>query len=206
MRVCICATQVPFAHGGAEIHVESLHRELLRRGFEAEIVTLPFSSTTLYRCADGYIQVSGGGSYFGRVVEMMGQPPEFDDPTWYEPESQFNADLAQIFEESFIPWCIERTKTEVWTAGQKSRVLCAPLNTMEELVEDQNFNARNAFADIGHPAAGRLLYPGRPFIMSESPWTFRRPAPLLGQHTAEILEGIGYNAYHLAQFRQEGVV
>jgi glycosyltransferase involved in cell wall biosynthesis len=41
-RVVICATQIPFAHGGAEILVDSLLAELLRRGFEAEVVRLPF--------------------------------------------------------------------------------------------------------------------------------------------------------------------
>jgi glycosyltransferase involved in cell wall biosynthesis len=44
MRICICATQVPFSHGGAEIHVEGLRAELERRGFEVSVVTLPFAS------------------------------------------------------------------------------------------------------------------------------------------------------------------
>jgi glycosyltransferase involved in cell wall biosynthesis len=43
MRICICATQIPFSRGGAEIHVESLHRELKRRGHEVDIVTVPFA-------------------------------------------------------------------------------------------------------------------------------------------------------------------
>lgn len=41
-RICICATQVPFVKGGAQIHVESLQRELLERGFAVEMVQLPF--------------------------------------------------------------------------------------------------------------------------------------------------------------------
>lgn len=41
-RICICATQIPFSRGGGEIHVESLQRELNQRGFEAELVTVPF--------------------------------------------------------------------------------------------------------------------------------------------------------------------
>jgi glycosyltransferase involved in cell wall biosynthesis len=41
-RIAIAATQIPFARGGAEILVESLHQELLRRGFEVEVVRLPF--------------------------------------------------------------------------------------------------------------------------------------------------------------------
>jgi hypothetical protein len=42
MRVCVCAPQVPFSRGGAEIHVDSLVAELRRRGFEAELVSLPY--------------------------------------------------------------------------------------------------------------------------------------------------------------------
>jgi glycosyltransferase involved in cell wall biosynthesis len=42
MRIAICAAQVPFAHGGAEIHVSGLHRALLEAGHEAEVVALPF--------------------------------------------------------------------------------------------------------------------------------------------------------------------
>jgi glycosyltransferase involved in cell wall biosynthesis len=43
MKICICATMVPFTEGGAEIHVESLRRQLVSRGFEATVVTLPFA-------------------------------------------------------------------------------------------------------------------------------------------------------------------
>ncbi|MCI0796728.1 MAG: CoA transferase [Chloroflexi bacterium] len=177
--------------------------EISRRGALATGTGYP---TGVYLCADGYIQVNGGGSYFKRVVEMMGRPPELEDPTWFEPESQYNSDLAQIFHEYFIPWCLERTKREIWTAAQKSRVLSAPLNTIEELVEDQHFNERDAFADISHPEAGRLLYPGRPFIMGESPWSVRRPAPLLGQHTDDILSSVGYNAECVSHLHRDGVV
>ena len=46
MRVCICATQLPFAHGGAEIHVEGLRQALVERGFDTTVVTLPFNAGT----------------------------------------------------------------------------------------------------------------------------------------------------------------
>lgn len=45
-RICICATQVPFAWGGAEILADSLRRQLVARGFEADVVTLPFQWPT----------------------------------------------------------------------------------------------------------------------------------------------------------------
>ena len=162
--------------------------------------------TGVFLCANGYIQINGGGNYFQRVVNMMDNPPELDDPTWYEPESQFNSDLADIFKAYFIPWCLERTKNEIWQAAQESGVLTGALNTIEELIEDQHFIQREAFADVEHPKAGRLMQPGRPFIMSESPWSIRSPAPLLGQHTDEILTSLGYHADEVARLHKEGVV
>lgn len=41
-RICVCGAQVPFAHGGAEMLVTSLRDELARRGYEVDVVTLPF--------------------------------------------------------------------------------------------------------------------------------------------------------------------
>ena len=41
-RVIVCEVQVPFVHGGAEYHVRALHKQLRVRGFEAELVSMPF--------------------------------------------------------------------------------------------------------------------------------------------------------------------
>ena len=85
-------------------------------------------------------------------------------------------------------------------------MLSGPINATSDLVGDAHFQGRDAFAEFDHPAAGRLLYPGRPFIMSESPWTVRLPAPLLGQHTDEALGALGYSDTAIAELRQQGVI
>ena len=85
-------------------------------------------------------------------------------------------------------------------------MISGPLNTMEEMVNDAYFQERVAFAEIDHSEAGRLTYPGRPFIMSKSPWSIRRPAPLLGQHTEEVLVELGYTKADIARLREQNVV
>lgn len=71
MRICVCASQVPFSRGGAEIHVDSLVAELRRRGFETELVTLPYfwnPRTQLLKSALAW-----------RLVELRdaaGEPPD----------------------------------------------------------------------------------------------------------------------------------
>jgi crotonobetainyl-CoA:carnitine CoA-transferase CaiB-like acyl-CoA transferase len=57
--------------------------------------------------------------------------------------------------------------------------------------------------EIEHAAMGKVTAPGRPFVMSESPWQLRRPAPLLGEHTREVLAEAGFAEREIAAF--EGV-
>ncbi len=160
----------------------------------------------VYPCKDGYLEITGGGSYFPRVVRMLGEPDFLKDPKWHAPESQHDPELKAEFDGYFYPWILSRTKQEAWQAAQQARVISAPMNTMEDLNDDANFADRGAFAEVEHPEAGRLRYPGRPFIMDATPWSIRRPAPLLGQHTEETLTALGYGADDIARLRESGVV
>ena len=160
----------------------------------------------VYPCEDGYFEVTGGLIYFPRVVRMLGDPPELLEPRWYTPESQTDPELKEEFEAHFLSWTIQRSKAEAWRAAQESDVLSGPLNTMEDVANDQHFIGRGAFAQIDHPVAGCLKYPGRPFVMTESPWEIRRPAPLLGQHNGEILQELGYGPGDQVRLRAQGVI
>ena len=160
----------------------------------------------VFICLDGYVQISGGRNYFDRVVAMMGAPPELLDERWYTPEAQYDPELEDEFSTYFIPWCLERTKFEIWHVAQEAGVLSGPVNATSDLVRDEHFAKRDAFTQFEHPAAGSLLYPGRPFVMSESPWRIRRSAPLLGEHTDDVLAELGYTATDIASFREQGTV
>ena len=149
----------------------------------------------VYPCKDGYVEITGGGNYFPRSVKMLGEPEALKDPKWYAPEAQQDSDLKAEFEEYFYPWVLGRTKHEVWHAAQAAHVISAPLNTIEDLNNDEFFIDRGAFAKFDHPQAGNLRYPGRPFVMERSPWSVRRPAPMLGQHNEEVLGRLGYSKH-----------
>ena len=77
---------------------------------------------------------------------------------------------------------------------------------LEDLANDQVFQSRGAFEIVDHPDAGEFAYPGRPFIMEHSPWSIRRPAPRLGEHTGEVLSELGYSQDDISRLRREGVV
>ena len=160
----------------------------------------------VFPCKDGYVEITGGGIYFPRSLKMLGEPEFLADERWHAPGAQQDPDLKAEFEEFFYPWVLSRTKREVWTAAQAARVLSAPINTMEDLHADPVFADRGVFADAEHPSAGRLRYPGRPFLMERTPWSIREPAPLLGQHTLELLAELGYTAADAAALKAKGVV
>ena len=162
--------------------------------------------TGIFPCEDGYFALAGGRVYFPRAVRMMDSPDELQDPKWHTPLAQSDPELKEEFEQIFYPWILSRSKQEAWEAAQGARVLSAPLNTMEDLSNEPFFNSRGVFAEVENPQAGTLKQTGRPFIMSESPWTFRMPAPLLGEHNREVLTGLGYSNEDLICLRQMGVI
>ncbi len=160
----------------------------------------------VFACADGYVEISGGGTRFPGTVRMLGSPPELTGPEWLAPTAALDPNLKERFDAIFIPWLFEHTKREIWAAAQAQNVLCAPLYTIEDLFTDPVFRERGFFVEAERPHLGRITMPGRPFLMSETPWILRRPAPLLGEHTDEVLREVGYTAARVQELRQAGAI
>ena len=193
--------------------VDRRQSALLAHQYTGELSHRPASGgsggypNAVYPTADGYLQINGSRMYWPRAVAMLGNPPELNTERWQDPASQGNPAMQDEFEsDHFLPWLLERTNAEAWQAAQESHVLSGPINTMADIDVDPSFNSRGVFTQADHPAAGRLRYPGRPFIMNQSPWQLRRTAPLLGQHTAEILAELGYDDAAIAALVDSGVV
>lgn len=107
------------------------------------------------------------------------------------------------------PWVAERTLDEVKQAFAKTGVCWGPYQTFQQmLVEDPRCSEANPmFAEIEQPGIGRYLMPGSPLSFSGFPREKARPAPILGQHTDEILSGIlGMSDAQIGQLRDKKVV
>ena len=142
--------------------------------------------TGVYPCADGYVEFSAAGARLDRFNEMLGEPEWLQDPKWYERGALLDADNVAELDAYFFTWLSDHTKREIWAAARKAKVLCGPLFDVAEIAADSHFRDRGFWTKVNHQALGEIEIPGRPFTMPKTPWSLRRPAPLLNEHNAEI--------------------
>jgi len=120
--------------------------------------------------------------------------------------ARYNPAIIEEWNANFVVWCIERTKREIWTEARRAKVMCGPLFTMQDLYEDEHFRGRGFWASITHPLMGEVELAGRPFTMPKGGWQLRRPAPLLGEHTAEVLREAGLSEAEIGAAAGEEVL
>ena len=94
-----------------------------------------------------------------------------------------------------------------WLARlDREGVPSGPINTYPEALADPHTLARGMVVDLVHPGAGPVKALGIPVKLSDTPGAVDRPAPILGEHTAEVLGELGYSATEQAELRVNGVV
>nr|VFJ87446.1 MAG: mesaconyl-CoA C1-C4 CoA transferase [Candidatus Kentron sp. LFY] len=107
------------------------------------------------------------------------------------------------------PWCFARTLNEIEDAFAKTGVCWGPYQTFNQMVdEDARCSTQNPlFTEIEQPGIGRYLVPGSPIDFSASPRLEPTRAPILGEHTDEILtQELGMNDKQIGGLRDKGVV
>jgi len=157
-----------------------------------------------FPCRDGYFSIYGGRVYWDRIVRMLGEFEVLTDPKWTTPTAQSDPFLKEEFVALLLSWSMQHTKQECMEIAQEYRVPCVAAQEISEVVADPHFNERGFFIELSHPVVGELKYPGRPFVMSETPFRVERPAPLLGEHNQEVYAEVGYSGEdlaHLAEWR-----
>jgi formyl-CoA transferase len=84
---------------------------------------------------------------------------------------------------------------------------CGPINTVADVFDHPQAETRRLALETDHPTAGRIKVAGFPYKLSETPAEVRRPAPLLAQHTEEVLtELLGYSADEIASLCEAGSI
>jgi crotonobetainyl-CoA:carnitine CoA-transferase CaiB-like acyl-CoA transferase len=159
-----------------------------------------------FRAKDGMLVIGAGNDkLFDLLAELMGQPELSKDERFRSnPDRVLNhAELKPVIEAWLRDYSTEEAVKMILAAG----VPAGPIYTIEQVTRDPHIaGAREMFVEIDHPVAGRMKITGNQIKMSETPVRFEAAAPLLGQHTREVLaELLAMDDAEYAKLAEQGV-
>jgi crotonobetainyl-CoA:carnitine CoA-transferase CaiB-like acyl-CoA transferase len=160
-----------------------------------------------FKARDGWVVVAVGNNKLWEVFcDAIGTNHLLEDRTYKDNYDRVKAhqEVKRIVEE----WTQTRTVREVVDFLLSKTIPCAPLYTVKDVVEDPHIaDARRMIREVEHPVAGRMKVIGSPINLSETPAEVHSAAPLLGQHSAEILKEIlDYSEDRIEALRKEKII
>ena len=157
------------------------------------------------RCADGYITVGAANDrIFHRLCEVLDHPEWADDADYRDDEHRLQHRVELV---ARIEAVMTRRSCAHWLALFEARdIPCGPINDYAAVMADPHILARELVVETDHPTLGRIKTLGTPLKLSDTPLIPGRPAPLLGQHTDEVLGEAGLTADEIAELRRIGAV
>jgi crotonobetainyl-CoA:carnitine CoA-transferase CaiB-like acyl-CoA transferase len=158
----------------------------------------------IYETADGYITVAAlTDRQWAGLATALDRPEWLEDPRFKTPalrQQHIDARL-ELTQEALR----SRSTTEWLERIEAAGAPCAPVLTRNEVIRHPQTLSMGIVVESAHPAAGRL-HQARPAArFSATPTELRRGAPLLGEHTAEILAELGYSAAEIGELGASGL-
>jgi len=154
-----------------------------------------------FRAKDGMLVIGAGNNkLFDLLTELMGQPELSRD-------ERFKSNPDRVLNHAALKPLIEAWLAQYTTAEAVDMILAAgvpagPINTIEQVTQDPHIaGAREMFVEIEHPVAGKMRITGNQIKLNATPVQFRTAAPLLGQHTREVLAEV----LHMDQEEYDGL-
>jgi crotonobetainyl-CoA:carnitine CoA-transferase CaiB-like acyl-CoA transferase len=174
--------------------------ELPGPGGSAHHLSAPYQA---FRAADGWLTIGGANqTNWERLVRVL-EAPEWLADERFRDNAERMKNLAALVE---LMNARLRTRTvREWTAALETEgVPCGPINSVAEMAADPQTLARAMVVELEHPRAGRTRALGLPVKLSATPGKVARPAPLLGQHTREVLSEYGFTSREVEDLIREG--
>lgn len=157
----------------------------------------------VYATADGFVSVAVGSEKLWKdfctalgMDELMADGRLGTNPLRVKNRDYLNARLDVRF--------LGLTTGEAVRLLEGAGIPVAPINSVGEALSDPQVRARGMVKDVNHPVYGEVKSIGSPFTMSRTPGSVRLGAPLLGEHTGEILASLGYSGEEIEEMVAKG--
>ncbi len=153
---------------------------------------------------NAYIYFITQAPVWAEICDVIGKPEWKTDPDYATPPARLPR-LKHIFD-TIEQWTMTKDKFEAMDILNKYDIPCGPILSMKELAEERSLRDTGTVVEVDHPKRGKYLTVGNPIKLSDSPCEVVR-APLLGEHTGEILSGVlGYSEMEIADIRSSGAI
>jgi len=159
-----------------------------------------------FKTKDGWVLVQSiGRPLFERWAKLMGEDHWLKDPRFET--DQDRGDNGHILSERMAKWCLERTTQEAMDQMAEVRLPCGPVLSPQQVLEDPHLEAMGLLKDMPYPNSNKdIPVADFPVKMSKSDTSIKKRAPLLGEHTEEVMTSLGYSANEIADLQSKRVI
>ena len=168
----------------------------------AHLLTAPYQA---FEARDGYLNIGGANqANWERIADVLGHPE-------WRTDARFATNTARMENRDALVDAMNavlrtRTRAEWMIDFDAAGVPAGPVHSLGEALEHAQTRARGMVVDLAHPEAGATRALGCPIHFSDTPPRIDRAAPLLGEHTREVLREAGYEPAQIEAFVAAGVV
>ena len=150
------------------------------------------------------VHLSGHQEAWEGLLKAAGRTDLLEDPRFATRKSrtEHHWEIVDILQETFRA----RPRAYWLERLDANNIANAPINTIQEVLDDPQIRYMAIPKQIHHPKRGATNLIGSPINLSDTPPQFFRPAPLLGEHTEEILQRLGYDDGAIKDLRASGVI
>ena len=159
-----------------------------------------------FQTCDGYLILAvGNDAQFKRFCDLAGRADLASDDRYLK-----NSERVKN-RQTLVPQLIDIMLTQdsdYWLEQLNAQgIPCGPINNIDQVFSDPQVQHRGMQLELDHPVAGKVVSVGNPIKLSETPVSYEKAPPTLGQHTEAVLSDLlGLNSEQIKQLRTDGII